>query len=74
METKLDILRRYFGYTSFRRGQEEIVDALLTGRDALCVMPTDEQELLQVSGVGERKAHRYGKAFLEEINRKAEEE
>ena len=40
METKLDILRRYFGYTSFRRGQEEIVDALLTGRDALCVMPT----------------------------------
>ena len=30
METKLDILRRYFGYTSFRRGQEEIVDALLT--------------------------------------------
>lgn len=28
----------------------------------------------QVSGVGERKAHRYGKAFLEEINRKAEEE
>ena len=40
METKLDILRRYFGYTSFRRGQEEIVNALLTGRDALCVMPT----------------------------------
>ena len=40
METKLDILRRYFGYMSFRRGQEEIVDALLTGRDALCVMPT----------------------------------
>lgn len=40
METKLDILRRYFGYTSFRLGQEEIVDALLTGRDALCVMPT----------------------------------
>lgn len=40
METKEDILRRYFGYTSFRQGQEEMVDALLKGRDALCVMPT----------------------------------
>ena len=45
-----------------------------TLRDMCAKMPTDEQELLQVSGVGERKAHRYGKAFLEEINRKAEEE
>ena len=44
-----------------------------TLRDMCAKMPTDEQELLQVSGVGERKAHRYGKAFLEEINRKAEE-
>ena len=45
-----------------------------TLRDMCAKMPTDEQELLQISGVGERKAHRYGKAFLEEINRKAEEE
>ena len=45
-----------------------------TLRDMCAKMPADEQELLQVSGVGERKAHRYGKAFLEEINRKAEEE
>lgn len=45
-----------------------------TLRDMCAKMPTDEQELLQVSGVGERKAHRYGKTFLEEINRKAEEE
>ena len=45
-----------------------------TLRDMCAKMPTDEQELLQVSGVGERKAHRYGKAFLKEINRKAEEE
>ncbi|MGN0478174.1 MAG: RecQ family ATP-dependent DNA helicase, partial [Hominenteromicrobium sp.] len=40
MEAKERILRRYFGYTAFRRGQEEIVDALLDGRDVLCVMPT----------------------------------
>ena len=40
MERKLEILSRYFGYRSFRRGQEEIADALTGGRDALCVMPT----------------------------------
>lgn len=40
MERKYEILRRFFGYTEFRRGQEEIVDALCAGRDVLCVMPT----------------------------------
>ena len=40
METKQSILQRYFGYTAFRQGQEEIVDALTGGRDVLCVMPT----------------------------------
>ncbi len=39
-EKKYEVLRRYFGYTAFRNGQETIVDALLAGRDALCVMPT----------------------------------
>ena len=39
-EKKCEVLRRYFGYTAFRNGQETIVDALLAGRDALCVMPT----------------------------------
>lgn len=35
-----DTLRRYFGYTSFRPGQDRMVDAILSGRDALGVMPT----------------------------------
>lgn len=35
-----EILREYFGYDAFRRGQEEAVGAILSGRDALCVMPT----------------------------------
>ena len=39
-DEKFEVLRRYFGYTAFRTGQETIVDALLSGRDALCVMPT----------------------------------
>jgi ATP-dependent DNA helicase RecQ len=37
---KTGILKQYFGYTAFRPGQEEVIDALLTGRDALAVMPT----------------------------------
>ncbi|MBE5796942.1 MAG: RecQ family ATP-dependent DNA helicase [Clostridiales bacterium] len=37
---KLETLRRYFGHESFRAGQETMVDALLSGRDALGVMPT----------------------------------
>ncbi len=32
---KYDVLRKYFGYSSFRKGQEEMVDCLLSGRDAL---------------------------------------
>ena len=34
MPTKLQILEQYFGYPSFRPGQEELIDALLAGRDA----------------------------------------
>ena len=37
---KHEILRHYFGHDSFRPGQETMVDALLSGRDALGVMPT----------------------------------
>lgn len=33
-------LKRYFGYESFRPGQAEVIEALLSGRDALAVMPT----------------------------------
>jgi len=34
------LFKRYFGHTSFRKGQEELIDALLSGRDVLGVMPT----------------------------------
>ena len=36
----IEILQDTFGYSAFRPGQEEIVDSILSGRDALCVMPT----------------------------------
>ncbi len=34
------ILKTYFGYDLFRNGQEEIIRAVLSGRDAMAVMPT----------------------------------
>ena len=37
---KFDVLSRYFGYTAFRKGQEEVVDCLLSGGDSLAIMPT----------------------------------
>ena len=40
MESKQDVLKKVFGYDSFRPGQAEIVDAALAGRDVLAVMPT----------------------------------
>ncbi len=39
-EAKYSVLRHYFGYSSFRKGQENMVDCLLSGRDALGIMPT----------------------------------
>lgn len=36
----LEILKNYFGYSSFREGQEKIVTAILDRRDVLVVMPT----------------------------------
>lgn len=37
---KLAALKSYFGYDSFREGQEQIIDAILSGRDVMAVMPT----------------------------------
>lgn len=38
--TPLQILKTCFGYDSFREGQTEIIDTILSGRDALAIMPT----------------------------------
>lgn len=37
---KFSVLRQYFGYGEFRKGQESLVDSLLQGRDVLGIMPT----------------------------------
>jgi ATP-dependent DNA helicase RecQ len=36
----LQVLERYWGYTSFRPLQREAMDAILTGRDSVVVLPT----------------------------------
>ena len=35
-----DVLQQYFGYTSFRPGQDAVIRSLLAGRDSLAIMPT----------------------------------
>ncbi len=37
---KYEVLKKYFGYSSFRTGQEELVDSILNGEDTLGIMPT----------------------------------
>lgn len=34
------LLKKLFGYSSFRPGQEEIISAMLSGRDVMAVLPT----------------------------------
>jgi ATP-dependent DNA helicase RecQ len=40
VEQATEILRRVFGFDGFRPGQEEIVSAVLAGRNTLAIMPT----------------------------------
>ena len=40
MPHPLEILIRYFGYDTFRPGQQTVVEELLSGHDVLAVMPT----------------------------------
>lgn len=37
---KTEVLKSYFGYGELRQGQGELIDAILSGRDVLGVMPT----------------------------------
>ena len=36
----LEVLKQFWGYDSFRRGQQEIISSALEGRDTLAILPT----------------------------------
>ena len=36
----LAVLQKYYGYSSFRPGQRELIEAAVSGRDVLGVLPT----------------------------------
>ncbi|MGM9535559.1 MAG: DNA helicase RecQ [Intestinibacter sp.] len=40
MDKILDILQKYYGYKTFRKGQEQIINSILGGEDVLAIMPT----------------------------------
>jgi len=37
---KQEVLQKFFGYSEFRDGQQQLIDAVVSGRDAFGVMPT----------------------------------
>ncbi len=53
LEQAREILKKYFGYNSFRHGQERLVGSLLEGKDVLGVMPTGAGKSIcyQVPGI-----------------------
>ncbi len=40
MADKFSVLKKYYGYDTFRSGQESVIDNIMAGRDVLAVMPT----------------------------------
>lgn len=40
LEKAQQLLQRYFGYSTFRHGQEQAITSVLEGNNTICVMPT----------------------------------
>lgn len=44
--TKEEILKKYFGYSKFREGQEGLIDSILKGQDTVGILPTSSGKSL----------------------------
>lgn len=40
IENARSVLRKYYGYTSFRKGQKKVIENIINGRDTVAIMPT----------------------------------
>ena len=40
VESAQNVLEKYYGYKSFRKGQEEIINSIVSEKDVLAIMPT----------------------------------
>ena len=40
MKKSIEVLKNYFGYSSFRKGQEKIINEIINGNDVVSIMPT----------------------------------
>ena len=58
-----EVLKRYFGYDGFRNGQEDLIGAILSGRDVLGDYAYGGGEVDLLSGSGVAFAGDYGCDF-----------
>ncbi|MDU5649705.1 MAG: DEAD/DEAH box helicase, partial [Clostridium perfringens] len=40
MNRAKEILKSFYGYSEFRKGQEEIINEIISGNDVVAIMPT----------------------------------
>ena len=64
----LEALRHYFGYTSFRPGQEQIIDCLLRGEDEALPRAFTDQAAAGVGRGGQRFMGLHGHARQRKIS------